>query len=309
MSGGALVLLNPISGRGRAGRLWRELSPRFMERWPALRLHETTGPGDAERQAAGWARLESAGPIVVVGGDGTVHEAVNGLPEEGPAPSVVVIPAGTGNDVARNAGIPLEPGAAADLIGRAEPRLLDLGQLEFPADGKIRRVAFLNSASMGVSPAANRHAQTLRRMLPGRLCYTAGGVLALLTAPRRRFEIRTGDRKEFEGGALNLTFANGRGFGGGMRIAPDATPWDGLLDQVLIGELGLFRALLALARLREGGHVRMPEVQITRTAGPTRVSSPGPALHLEADGHDYRVEGPLTIAIRPGALQLINSAG
>ena len=310
MSGAALVLLNPTSGRGRAGRLWRELSPRFLERWPALRLHETTGPGDAERQAAGWALLQSAGPIVVVGGDGTVHEAVNGLPEDGRAPPVAVIPAGTGNDVARNTGIPLEPGAAADLIGRAEPRSLDLGSLEFrESSGTTRRVAFLNSASLGVSPAANRYARALRRMLPGRLCYTAGGVVALLTAPRRRFEIRTGDREEFEGGALNLTFANGRGFGGGMRIAPDASPWDGLLDRVLIGELGLFRALIALARLRGGGHVRMPEVQITRTAGPTRVSSPGPALHLEADGHDYLVEGPLTIAIRPGALQLINSGG
>ena len=310
MSGAALVLLNPTAGRGRAGRLWGELSPLLQTRWPALQLHRTTGPGDAARRAADWARQLNSGPIVVLGGDGTVHEAVNGLPEEGPALPVAVIPAGTGNDVARNTGIPLNPGAATELIGRAPIRLLDLGSLEFrDPGGSNRRVAFLNSASLGVSPAANRHAQALRRILPGRLCYTVGGIVALLTAPRRRFELGPGEPQEFEGRALNITFANGRGFGGGMRIAPEASPWDGQLDRVIIGELGLLRSLLALARLRGVGHVRMPEVRVTRTAATTRISSPGPALHLEADGHDYRVEGPVTISIRPGTLQLINAAG
>jgi len=310
VSGGALVLLNPTSGRGRAGRLWTELSPLLKARWSALQLHQTTGPGDAERRAAVWARQDGPGPIVILGGDGTVHEAVNGMMAEGPPPALAVIPAGTGNDVARNTGVPLDPQTAAGLIGRAGPRLLDLGTLEFrDPGGSPRRVTFLNSVSMGVSPAANRHAQRLRLVLPGRLCYTIGGVIALLTAPRRRFELASGERKEFEGDALNITFANGRGFGGGMRIAPDASPWDGQLDRVIIGKLGLVRSLLALARLRGGGHVGMAEVRITRTAARTQISSPGPALHLEADGHDYSAEGPVTVSVRPGALQLLNAAG
>ena len=310
MSGPALVLLNPTAGRGRAGRLWTELSPLLNARWPGLQIHRTTGPGDAERRSAEWTAQKQAGPVVVLGGDGTIHEAVNGMATEGAAPSLAVIPAGTGNDVARNAGVPLDPRAAADLIGRAGPRLLDLGWLEFrEPGGGLKRVSFLNSVSMGVSPAANRHAQALRHLLPGRLCYTVGGVVALLTAPRRRFELGAGDGKAFTSDALNITFANGRGFGGGMRIAPDASPWDGQLDRVIIGKLGLFRALIALARLREGGQVGMAEVQITRTAARTLVNSPGPALHLEADGHDYRIDGPVTIAVRPAALRLINAAG
>lgn len=310
MSGAALVLLNPAAGRGRAGKLWTEFSPLLQARWPRLQLHQTSGPGDAERRAAEWARQAEPGPIVILGGDGTVHEAVNGPPVEGPVPPVALIPAGTGNDVARNTGVPLDPVAAVDLIGRAGPRLLDLGSLKFrDPGGSPRQVSFLNSVSMGVSPAANRHAQALRRVLPGRLCYTLGGVAALLTAPRRRFELETVSGKEFEGDALNITFANGRGFGGGMRIAPDASPWDGQLDRVIIGRLGLFRSLLALARLRGGGHVGMPEVHITRTAVQTRICSPGAALHLEADGHDYPAEGPVTISVRPGVLRLINAAG
>jgi diacylglycerol kinase (ATP) len=310
VSGAALVLLNPAAGRGRAGRLWTEVSPLLKPRWPELLLYRTTGPGDAEQRAAEWVRKVSPGPVIVLGGDGTVHEAVNGMAAEGPMASLAVIPAGTGNDVARNTGVPLDPGVAADLIGRAEPRLVDLGSLEFrEQDGGPRRVTFLNSASMGVSPAANRHARALRRVLPGRLCYTVGGVVALLTAPRRRFQLGTGDGREFEGDALNITFANGRGFGGGMRIAPDASPWDGQLDRVIIGNLGLFRSLLALARLRGGGHAGMAEVRITRSAATTRVESPGPVLHLEADGHDYRIDGPVTIAVRPAALRLINAAG
>ena len=309
MSDAALVLLNPTAGRGRAGKLWSELSPRLKDRWPALRLHATTGPGDAERRVTEWAGQDGAGPIVVLGGDGTIHEAVNGMPAVGPPP-LAVIPAGTGNDVARNTGVPLDPWAAAELIGRTGPRLLDLGSLEFrEPGGTLRRIGFVNSASMGVSPAANRHARTLRRILPGRLCYSVGGVVALLTAPRRRFEVGTGEPGDYEGRALNITFANGRGFGGGMRIAPGASPWDGRLDRVIIEEMGLFRSLLALTRLRSGGHVGMAEVAITRIAGVTRVGSPGPALQLEADGHDYRAEGPITVSIRPGALQLLNAAG
>jgi diacylglycerol kinase (ATP) len=310
VSGAALVLLNPTAGRGRAGRLWTELSPLLQARWPGLQLHQTTGPGDAERRAAEWARQAEPGPIVILGGDGTVHEMVNGGAAEGPAASLALIPAGTGNDVARNTGVPLNPVAAVDQIGRAGPRLLDLGALEFrEPGGTLRQVTFLNSVSMGVSPAANRHARALRRVFPGRLSYTLGGVVALLTAPRRPFELETAGGKAFEGDALNITFANGRGFGGGMRIAPDASPWDGQLDRVVIGRLGLFRSLLALARLRGGGHVGMAEVHITRTAVRTRISSPGAALDLEADGHDYRADGPVTISIRPGALRLLNAAG
>ena len=309
MSGAALVLLNPAAGRGRAGKLWTEFSPLLQARWPRLQFHQTTGPGDAERRAAEWARQAEPGPIVVLGGDGTVHEAVNGPPVEGPMPPVGLIPAGTGNDVARNTGVPLNPAAAVDLIGRAGSRLLDLGALEFrDPGGTPRLVTFLNSVSMGVSPAANRHARALRRVFPGRLCYTLGGVVALLTAPRRRFELETTGGREFEGDALNITFANGRGFGGGMRIAPDASPWDGQLDRVIIGRLGLFRSLLALARLRGGGHRSMPEVHITRTAFQTRIRSPGTALDLEADGQDYPAAGPVTISVRPGALRLINAA-
>ena len=90
MSGAALVLLNPAAGRGRAGRLWTEVSPVLKPRWPELLLYRTTGPGDAEQRAAEWVRIVADHPVIVLGCDGTVHEAVNGMAAEGPMASLAV---------------------------------------------------------------------------------------------------------------------------------------------------------------------------------------------------------------------------
>jgi len=301
VSRAALVILNPVSGRGRTTRLWWRLRRGVEQHFPHLLVHETTAPGDAGRQAAIWAAAGEPGPILIVGGDGTIHEVVNGLfPGERRIP-FGVIPAGTGNDFARNAGIPLDPDLAVERLGRGSGRLLDLGQLHFrdPA-GVERHVVFLNSTSVGVSPAANRHAQWLG--------YTIGGVAALLTEHRRRFAVSEGGRMVHEGKALNITMANGAGFGAGMRISPDSSPWDGVLERVIIGPIGLGRALLAFARLKRGRHIGMAGISVGKAAGETTIESDG-ALQVEADGHEFRAAGKITISLEAGAIGVLGVGG
>ena len=91
-----LAIINPVAGRGRAELRWRELRAAASD--TALLDYRTTGPGDAARRAAEWARSAGAGPIIVIGGDGTVHETVNGLHSAGNLLPIAVLPAGTGND-------------------------------------------------------------------------------------------------------------------------------------------------------------------------------------------------------------------
>jgi diacylglycerol kinase family enzyme len=269
-------------------------------------LFQTGGPGEAERRAAEWVGAGETGPVIVIGGDGTVHEVVNGLLRAPLPPPLAVIPAGTGNDVARNAGLSLLAGAAVAALTGAAPKRMDAGRLRFrePSGGE-RGVFYLNSASVGVSARANRYAGTLRRFFPGRLCYPAAGVAALVFAPRHRLRVSAGGAVVYEGTPLNITMANGASFGGGMRISPGSSVWDGQLDRVIIGELGLVRALLALSRLYRGSHVRMREVEVSPAPPVTLIESPGEVIEVEADGHDFLAEGPVEVGIVAGALTLL----
>lgn len=299
MSRAALVILNPVSGKSRALRLWRRIRRGLEVRFPHLVVYETTRRGDAGGRAAEWTRSGETGAIIVLGGDGTLHEVANALAAAGSAGPLGVIPTGTGNDFARNAGISLDPDVAAGRIAAGPGRLLDLGRLWFrEREGEERSVLFLNSVSVGVSPAANRHAKWLG--------YMAGGVLALLTEPRRRFTVTEAGRTTHDGKAINITVANGPAFGGGMQISPDSSPWDGVVERVIIGPVGLVRALLAFRRIKQGAHVGMHNVTVTKTSAETMIESDA-AFHVEADGEDFLVEGRIIVSVAPGALRVLGS--
>ncbi len=297
-----LVLVNPVAAGGRAPALWRRLEPRIRKLWPGLTLRETTAPGDAERVA----REVPAELLLVFGGDGTLHEAVNGLLDGGSARPLAVIPAGTGNDFARNTGLPLDPEAVVDRLARAVPRRVDLGRVRFRESGVVRTRLFLNSASTGVSARANRFAWRMRKLLPGRIRYPVAGAVALLAEGRGLFRVDLGSERIFEGEALNLTVANCASFGGGLRISPASSPEDGVLDLVVIGKLGSLRALLALSRLRSGGHVGMSGVSTRPAPGGVRiVRDDGKGMLLEADGHDFVADGEVTVDVLPAGLTLL----
>jgi diacylglycerol kinase family enzyme len=165
---------------------------------------------------------------------------------------------------------------------------------------------FLNSVSVGISPRANRVAHTLRRVLPGRLCYALGGVAALFGEGWRQYRVSNGDAVIWDGEALNLTVANCASFGGGMRISPGSRPTDGILELVVIGRMGRIRALLALSRLYAGTHVTMRGVSVTPVRDATRIRSGEGRLLIEADGHEFVSEGELLVEPLPAALTLFN---
>ena len=298
------VLVNPTAGAGR-GRVWRALESRLPGSLGDSIVRLTEGPGDAERLA----RAEPSGLalLVVVGGDGTLHEAVNGLLARDDAPALAIIPAGTGNDFAANCGVPRDPHDAAAALrdGRAKCRQVDVGRVEFRApDGSPRSRYFLNSLSVGVSPHANAVAHRARSILPGRWCYRLGGLTALLTRGSRRFMVWCDDRLVLDGPQLNLTAANVATFGGGLRISPGSSPFDGRLDLVAIGPLGLGRALQAFARLRSGSHVTLPQIHTTPGVRTIRVRGEG-ALEVETDGQNVQTEGDLVIEVASGRLTLL----
>lgn len=298
-----LALVNPVAGGSRGEAIWRRVEPLLRAELGQIAIRRTEGAGDAERLAR-----EATPPpdwVLVVGGDGTLHEAANGLLAREMTPALGVIPAGTGNDFAANCGIPLDPEAAVQALTRRALRRMDVGTLRFRApDGAIQSRRFLNSVSVGVSPHANRLAHRLRRVLPSRWCYRLGGMAALIVARRHSFAVWCDERPVRNGPALNLTVANGAAFGGGLRISPASRPSDGRLELVAIGPLGIVRALTAFARLHRGSHVTMPQVEVVPGIRTVRIRGTG-VLDLEADGHNYAAEGEVTIEVLQGGLPLV----
>jgi diacylglycerol kinase (ATP) len=303
----ALAIVNPVASGGGSAALWRRLEASVQRRFPDLTIQSTRGPGDGEVLAREWAGRRPGGMVLVIGGDGTIHEVVNGLVATGQEPRLAVIPSGTGNDFARNTAIPLDPDAAVARLGEHSARRVDLGRIRFcRTSGAEETRVFLNSVSIGVSPRANRIAHTLRRALPGKLCYALGGIAALVSEGRRRFRVSSGDSVTWDGEALNLTVANCASFGGGMRISPGSCPTDGILEQVVIGRLGRLRALLALSRLYAGTHVSMRGVSVTPVRVAARIRAGEGPLLIEADGHEFFSDGELIVEPLPGALTLFN---
>jgi YegS/Rv2252/BmrU family lipid kinase len=257
------------------------LRPRFGR----LPVHPVSEPGEAERLAAELACW--CDPLLVFGGDGTVHEVANGLPLEPEAggPAVGLLPGGTGNDLARSLGLPADPVAAAGALARAAPRRLDL------LDCGARRAA--NGVNAGFAAAATeRLSRRVKRVL-GPLAYVAGGVLAGVAPPSWPARVEV-DGRVVEGPALAVVVGNGGSFGGGRRLLPEADPADGLLD-VLVVPAGHSKARLArgLARHRLDG--------LPRLRG--RAAEVETAMPCRLDGEPAGT--PSRITVLPGAWRVL----
>lgn len=301
--GVTLALVNPAASAGRAGSLWRRLEPVLRTRFPGLAVRLTSGAGEAERIATEWGRENPLGSLLVAGGDGTLHEAANGLVASASSAALGVLPAGSGNDFARNLGIPLDPFEAARQLQPGSLRLVDLGALSFASGGEPHRRIFLNSVSLGTSVPANRLARRLRQ-IPGRARYTLAGIAAVLFGRPARYRVSSSERVLLDGLALNLTVANGACFGGGMRISPDSALADGTLELVILGAMGRLRALHALARLQRGTHLALREVSVIPVTE-LRIAGAASPRRVEADGEELEVGGDLRIEVLPARLRVL----
>lgn len=286
-----VILANPAAGNGN-GRLFAEEAARLLTRsGRPIHLLYTQRKGDGEplaRQAveAGAKRL------LVCGGDGTLAETLPALAGRGI--EVGLLPAGTANDLARALGIPrrVRPAVACQLHGTI--RALDLG-----ACGKA---FFATVAAFGFD------ADISAAMMQGQLRFggTAGYLYAALTRlphfspPQVRLE---GDFGLYKGDVLLVAVANSRSYGGGLRIAPDADPTDGLLDVCIVDRLPTMRALPVLPRLFWGGHRAHPAVRLERTAW-LRVETPAQTRQLCADG-ELLATTPVELTCRAGALRFV----
>jgi diacylglycerol kinase (ATP) len=290
-----LAILNPAAGGGRALNAWPALAAALAAAGVPCEVERTQGPGHAtELVAAALAR--GARRILAVGGDGTLHEIVNGLGGERIA--LAAAPTGTGNDWARGLALPRAPAALAAMLRAERRRTHDLGIAEYEADGGRRERRFLNVAGVGYDADV---LDRLPRRGPPSLRYLWAVIAGLPRYRAARFTIDgAGPRIEAE---LLVAFAAiGRFCGGGLEVAPLADPGDGLLDLLAVRAMPTYAAL-----------ARLPKLYLGRFGGdPTALSGKGAVIRIdsdrpvgvEADGQRLGAT-PLRLSVHAGAIDAI----
>jgi YegS/Rv2252/BmrU family lipid kinase len=302
------ILANPVSGGDKAARDRAKIQAALAAEGIRGEWQETLCPGDGSRlaseaAAAGWRR------ILVVGGDGSVHDAVNGLlaQETLPASEVLlgIIPTGTGCDWAKTYGIPGNYRKAAALLRQPKAVRQDAGRIQLlKGEEVIDEIFFNNVSGLAFDGFVVQKTKGLSKSgAGGTFFYLAGVLRCLFSYPVSEVEVR-GEGLAWQGRALCVNVGICRYNGGGMQLVPEALPDDGLLDITVIEDIGPGGVLRNLYRLYNGSLYRHPRVHHFRSPWAEVEALPG-AVPLEADG-ELLGFAPCRFEVMPGALRLVS---
>lgn len=306
-----VVIVNPQSQGGRLGKRWAELAEQIGRAFP-YDESITKAQGDATRLARE-AIKGGAERIVAVGGDGTINEVANGFFDESGAPlrttaSLAVIPFGTGGDLRRTIGVPKEAADAIAVIKANHTKRIDVGKLELTGhDGKRFLRMFINIASFGISGRLDRMINESGKKL-GRIGYFVTGTRASLSHKNQRvqliFDGKVDDRVDVT--TYVVAVANGRYFGGGMMIAPNAELDDGVFDVTVVGDLSITQLLTGFARqVYSGAHLKTKGVSVRRArVVEAEAVDPNDKVEFDVDG-EHLGRLPARFEIVPSALTLV----
>jgi len=306
------VILNPYAGRGLGRRVSGEIRAAFERGGVPYELVETTAAGEATALARG-ARVDGFAVVAAGGGgDGTIHEVVNGLAEATPEDEVVtglaLLPAGSGNDFADVVGIPHGYDEAVDAIRQGRTRRVDLGRVEaFDGRNTVRRY-FDNNLGVGFEAQVTVESGKIKR-LRGFAIYLWAVLRALRAYEQPHFELGWTDGEDAAHQAskrmLLISVGNGSRVGGGFYLTPDAVMDDGLLDLTFVDALSRFRILRLLPRAMTttGLHGQKP-VRFGKLRS-ARITARQPVpVHADGEILSQAVE-MLTVTVEPGRLQIV----
>jgi diacylglycerol kinase (ATP) len=276
------IICNVRSGRGRVVKnlpeVRAELDRRGLDYEVVLTERREHAPELARSALERGSKL-----LVAMGGDGTIHEVVNGMMDGDravvPGAALGVVSAGTGSDFIKTFGLPGAPVHAVSHLDGDEAFPIDIGKITYQQDGATAVRYFANIAEVGLGAATVARAQRLPRWL-GPMVYFFAFWLTIRGHRAVGVVVDLVDRR-YEGPMNNLVVANGQFFGGGMHIAPKSTPTDGLLD-IQIEHCRKREAIAILPKIYRGQHVPHPDIEEAKRV---KVSIKADrALPIEADG-------------------------
>jgi len=300
-------VVNPASGAGKAGREWAVVESWLPSTGLPYEVARTTRPLEAT-EIAQRNVLASRPVVVAVGGDGTLNEVVNGFFRNGaPIPTttkLAMVPLGTGGDFRRTLRIPVDTRQAVEVLRSGMVRKLDAGCVTYTnADGSTGVRHFINIADAGLGgDVVSIVGNGTKRF--GAATYTVAGLRALIGFKNKPMTV------DVDGAAFQLpkaqqvVIANCQFFGGGMQMAPSASPTDGVFDVILIKNAGKIETMRGMNDIRSGKHLDQNNPKMELMYG-KRVSVSSPEkVKLDIDGEAVGFL-PALFEIQPGAIEFI----
>ncbi|WP_091233806.1 YegS/Rv2252/BmrU family lipid kinase [Microbacterium sp. 3J1] len=292
------LLSNPHAGKGRGAAAAERALAQLHARGVAVRVY-AGGSAAATVRLATDAIAAQPRVLIVVGGDGTLSGILDVVCAA--AVPVALVPAGTGNDLARALGLPRhDPAAAVDVALTGRQRAIDVGEIRTPS----RRALFLTIAALGFDAKVSDRTNRLR-WPHGRLRYYLALVVELVRLRPMDFTVSVDGSTATRSPGTLVAVGNTASYGGGMPLCAGAAADDGLLDVVQVEPLTRARLLRLFPLLLRGRHLARPEVTHRRARSVT-VSAPD--LVVYADGERIG-ERECTVGIRSGALTMMVPGG
>ena len=264
-----LVIYNPVAGRGRVKKHWPEVQQGLIDAGIEFDVAATSAPLDAVRLAEKATTKYST--VIAVGGDGTVHEVVNGLlraSNEGETITLGIVPLGNGDDFAKMippqtpiGGKVFDWRVAVDKIIQGQTKLFDVGRMSdylLRSEQNNNPHYFMNGMDIGFGAQAALNFTKVPSFLTGMAAYLAAIMKTLINYHIPKVIIQIDDQPAFEQSTTMTAITNGRCFGSGFWVCPDAQVDDGLLDVMVTQSIGRLKILRLIPKIMKGTHVNEP---------------------------------------------------
>jgi len=305
-----VVVVNPQSQNGQLGRRWTGLAADLRRAVGAFDDVLTRRAGDAT-ELARQAIENGADMVVAIGGDGTINEVANGFFRDGAPinPDAVfgVLPYGTGGDFRKTVDLPKDIYEAGRILVDGKRKKVDVGRIDYTDnDGKPATRMFINIASFGISGLVDDYVNKTTKALGGKVSFLLATARAALEYQNRRVRlVFDGDEQNaVTRTVLSVAVANGRYFGGGMFIAPEAQLDDGEFDVVTLGDLTTADMAVHGLKLYQGTHLALDKVEHARVRTLRAEPVDNRPIRLDVDGETPGVL-PAAFSVVPGALSLM----
>lgn len=283
-------ILNPCAGRGRSVKIMQRVIEIMEKKRTKFKVRETEYPGHATIIAKE-AIQNGFKSIIAVGGDGTVLEVANGM--IGEKATMGIIPAGTGNDFIKTVGIPNDPEVAVNILLKEKQKKVDIGL----ADDKRY---FLNVSGTGFDVEVLKNTEKVKGFLTGLAAYYTAVLMAVFGYKFKKVILKTKDMV-IEKTVLLVAVANGIAYGGGMKVAPEASVEDGLLDVTIIEKMPRWKIPLELPKFIKGEHKKIKYIEKFKCESVTIETDKAEPINM--DGEIIGTT-PVTFSVKKNAINV-----
>ncbi|MCG9873627.1 MAG: diacylglycerol kinase family lipid kinase [Leptospiraceae bacterium] len=299
-------IVNPNSGGGSVGKNWEDLLKRIEDKIGKIQVTFTNAKGHGSDVALDLCK-KGIEVLVIIGGDGTISEVVDGIiKSKKTSVSIVVLNLGTGGDFSRSLGVPGDLNLALDKIKNGKIRKTDVGFVRYKSESTAENLTryFINIIGCGMAGAVVQTVNKSSKKFGG-FSYYLGSIANILSYQNKPLKFRMDGGEWLERKVTSLAICNGQYFGGGMRVSPNSELSDGYLDAVVIGDWNLFQKVFYSKKFYNGTITNSPKVESYRCKKieiiPLQADN---AAIIDCDGEDIG-KIPMTIEVLPSAVSFL----